>query len=150
MGALLKHTMTTDIEDREKIMMTGVLSLRGKKIRGIMTNLEDVFMLEVDHIVDDELVLNVYGYGYSRIPVYEGQKFVYFLSKNIAYEFCIFSRDNIVGLVYARDFALPDTDSGQFTVRNIMNFCKHRYGKSLTPEDSSYDVFNLFKKGLFF
>jgi hypothetical protein len=29
-----------------------------------------------------------------------------------------------------------------------MNFCKHRYGTSITPEDSSYDVFNLFKKGL--
>jgi len=90
MGALLKHTMTTDIEDREKIMMTGVLSLKEKKIRGVMTNLEDVFMLEADHIVDDELVLNVYGYGYSRIPVYEGQKFVYFLSKNIPYKFLYF------------------------------------------------------------
>ncbi|CAF1471472.1 unnamed protein product [Adineta ricciae] len=128
MGALLKHTTTTDIEDREKIMMTGVLSLKAKKIRGVMTNLEDVFMLEANRIVDDELVLNVYGYGYSRIPVYEGQK------------------NNIIGLVYARDFALPDTDSGKFTVRNIMNFCKHRYGASITPDDSSYDVFNLFKK----
>lgn len=58
-------------------------------------------------------------------------------------------RDNIIGLVYARDFALPDTDSGKFTVRSIMNFCKHRYGSSITPEDSSYDVFNIFKKGIF-
>lgn len=57
------------------------------------------------------------------------------------------SRDNIVGLVNARDFALPDTDSGKFTVRNIMNFCKHRYGSSITPDDSSYDVFNIFKRG---
>ena len=61
-----------------------------------------------------------------------------------------FSRDNIVGLVYARDFALPDTDSGKFTVKSIMNFCKHRYGTSITPDDSSYDVLNTFKKGLFF
>ncbi len=59
----------------------------------------------------------------------------------------IIFRDNIIGLVYARDFALPDTESGKFTVRSIMNFCKHRYGTSITPEDSSYDVFNLFKKG---
>ncbi|UJR23804.1 hypothetical protein I4U23_026780 [Adineta vaga] len=128
MGALLKHTTTTDIEDREKIMMTGVLNLKAKKIRGVMTNLEDVFMLEADRIVDDELILTIYGYGYSRIPVYEGEK------------------DNIIGLVYARDFTLPDTDSGKFTVRTIMNFCKHRYGTAITPDDSSYDVFNLFKK----
>lgn len=76
MRALLKHTKTTDIEDREKAIMTGVLGLKAKKIRDVMTNLVDVFMLDADRIVDDELVLNVYGYGYSRIPVYEGQRFV--------------------------------------------------------------------------
>ncbi|CAF2320775.1 unnamed protein product [Rotaria sp. Silwood2] len=128
MSALLKHTQTTDIEDREKLIMTGVLSLKGKKIRDIMTNLIDVFMLEANRIVDDELVLNVHGYGYSRIPVYEGR------------------RDNIIGLVNIRDFALLDTESGKFTVRNIMNFYKHRYGTAITSDDSSYDVFNLFKK----
>ena len=76
MSALLKHTKTTDIEDREKIIMTGVLSLKAKKIRDVMTNLIDVFMLEANRIVDDELVLNVHGYGYSRIPVYEGRRSV--------------------------------------------------------------------------
>ena len=76
MSALLKHTRTTDIEDREKNIMTGVLSLKGKKIRDVMTNIVDVFMLEANRIVDDELVLMVYGYGYSRIPVYEEQKSV--------------------------------------------------------------------------
>lgn len=75
MSALLKHTTSTDIEDREKNIMTGVLSLRGKKIRDVMTNLEDVFMLEANRTVDDELVLTVYGYGYSRIPVYDKQRF---------------------------------------------------------------------------
>ena len=74
MSALLKHTTTTDIEDREKIIMTGVLNLRAKQIRDVMTNLEDVFMLEANRTVDDVLVLNVYGYGYSRIPVYDGER----------------------------------------------------------------------------
>jgi metal transporter CNNM len=149
MSALLKHTTNTDIEDREKNIMTGVLGLRTKKIRGVMTNLEDVFMLEANRIVDDELVLTTYGYGYSRIPVYEGEKLVDFVFLKRKFQY-FFSRDNIIGLVYARDFALPDTDSGKFTVRSIVNFCKHRYGTSITPEDSSYDVFNLFKKGLVF
>ncbi len=61
--------------------------------------------------------------------------------------FCFIYRDNIIGLVNIRDFALLDTESGKFTVRNIMNFYKHRYGTAITPDDSSYDVFNLFKKG---
>jgi CBS domain containing-hemolysin-like protein len=81
MSALLKHTRTTDIEDGEKNIMTGVLSLKAKKIRGVMTNLVDVFMLEANRVLDDELVLNVYGYGYSRIPVYEGERFVFFLAE---------------------------------------------------------------------
>ena len=74
MNALLRHTRTTDIEEREKNIMTGVLGLKTKKIRDIMTNLIDVFMLEADEIVDDELVLSVHSYGYSRIPVYEKQR----------------------------------------------------------------------------
>ena len=74
MRSLLKHTQTTDVEEREKNIMTGVLSLKTKKIRDIMTNLIDVFMLEAGRIVDDELVLNIHSYGYSRIPVYEKQR----------------------------------------------------------------------------
>ncbi|CAF1239000.1 unnamed protein product [Rotaria sordida] len=93
-----------------------------------MTNLIDVFMLEVDRVVDDELVLTVHGYGHSRIPVYEKQ------------------RDNIIGLVNIRDFALLDTESGKFTVRSLVNFYKHRYGKVIMSDDSCYDVFNKLKK----
>jgi hypothetical protein len=59
----------------------------------------------------------------------------------------VFFRDNIIGLVNIRDFALLDSESGKFTVRSIMNFYKHRYGTAITSDDSSYDVFNLFKKG---
>ncbi|CAF4920606.1 unnamed protein product, partial [Rotaria sp. Silwood1] len=128
MSALLKHTQTTDIEDREKNIMTGVLGLKTKKIRDIMTNLIDVFMLEADRVVDDELVLTIHGYGYSRIPVYEKQ------------------RNNIIGLVNIRDFALLDTESGKFTVRSLLNFYKHRYGKEIMSDDSCYDVFNKLKK----
>lgn len=74
MRSLLKHSQTSDVEEREKNIMTGVLGLKTKKIRDIMTNLIDVFMLEVDRTVDDELVLNIHSYGYSRIPVYEKQR----------------------------------------------------------------------------
>lgn len=148
MSALLKHTQTTDIEDREKNIMTGVLSLKAKKVRDVMTNLIDVFMLEANRIVDDELVLNVHGYGYSRIPVYEGRR-----SVGERETFCLHSfrhsssRDNIIGLVNIRDFALLDTESGKFTVRSLMNFYKHRYGNAIELDESSYNVFNTFKKG---
>lgn len=56
--------------------------------------------------------------------------------------------DNIIGLVNIRDFALLDTESGKFTVRSLMNFYNHRYGKEIMPDDSCYDVFNKLKKGI--
>jgi hypothetical protein len=57
------------------------------------------------------------------------------------------SSDNIIGLVNIRDFALLDTESGKVTVRSLVNFYKHRYGKEIMPDDSCYDVFNKLKKG---
>ncbi len=114
-----------------------------------MTNLIDVFMLDADRIIDDELALTLHGYGYSRIPVYEKQRWeiegLFWL--NIAYQLFFSSSDNIIGLVNIRDFALLDTESGKFTVRNMMNFYNHRYGKMIMPDDSCYDVFNKLKKG---
>ena len=46
-----------------------------------------------------------------------------------------------------RDFALLDTESGKFTVRNVMTFYNRRYAKIVMPDDSCYDVFNNLKKG---
>ncbi len=63
------------------------------------------------------------------------------------YQLFFSSSDNIIGLVNIRDFALVDTESGKLTVRNMMTFYKHRYGKMIMPDDSCYDVFNKLKKG---
>ncbi|UJR08015.1 hypothetical protein I4U23_012293 [Adineta vaga] len=128
MSVLLKHTVMPDIEESERKIMTGVLSLKAKKIRDIMTNLIDVFMLEADQIVDDELILTVHGYGYSRIPVYDKQ------------------RENIIGLVNFRDFAVLDTEFGKFTVRNVMTFYNRRYAKMILPDESCYDIFSTLKR----
>ena len=103
-----------------------------KQIESLMMNLSSMFMVMV---IREFLFMKVKSQLNISEEIFSIEVFLLF-------------RNNIIGLVYARDFALPDTDSGKFTVRNIMNFCKHRYGTSITPDDSSYDVFNLFKKGL--
>jgi hypothetical protein len=72
----------------------------------------------------------------------------YYLTIDKTNESFFVIRDNIIGLVNIRDFALLDTESGKFSVRNLMNFYKHRYGTAITPDDSSYDIFNVFKKGI--
>ena len=57
------------------------------------------------------------------------------------------SSNNIIGLINIRDFALLDTRSEKFTVRSLMSFYKRRYGNTIMPSDSCYDVFNQMKKG---
>lgn len=63
------------------------------------------------------------------------------LNKSVSY------RNNIIGLINIRDFALLDTKSEKFTVRSLMTFYKHRYGNTVMADDSCYDVFNKLKKG---
>jgi CBS domain containing-hemolysin-like protein len=42
-----------------------------------MTVLSDVYMLDTDRKTDAELLLDVHKHGYSRIPVYTREKFVF-------------------------------------------------------------------------
>jgi len=42
-----------------------------------MTWLPDVYMLDKDRKTDAELLLDVHKHGFSRIPVYSNEKFVF-------------------------------------------------------------------------
>jgi len=42
-----------------------------------MTLLPDVYMLDKDLKTDTELLLDVHKHGFSRIPVYSNEKFVF-------------------------------------------------------------------------
>jgi len=42
-----------------------------------MTLLPDVYMLDKDRKTDAELLLDVHKHGFSRIPVYANEKFVF-------------------------------------------------------------------------
>jgi metal transporter CNNM len=62
----------------------GVLSLRKKTVKDAMTWLPDVYMLDTDRKTDTELLLDLHKHGYSRIPVYTTEKFVFsFVSNDI-------------------------------------------------------------------
>ena len=66
-----------------------------------MTHVERVFMLEASLALDYEIMLQIYKSGYTRIPVYEGD------------------RNNIVGLLYTKDLILIDP-ADKIILRNLV------------------------------
>uniref|UniRef100_A0A061QYX0 Metal transporter CNNM n=1 Tax=Tetraselmis sp. GSL018 TaxID=582737 RepID=A0A061QYX0_9CHLO len=71
-------------------ILHGALEYRDKKVSDVMTPLERVFMLEASLCLDYNIMLQIYKSGYTRIPVYEGD------------------RNNIIGLLYTKDLILID------------------------------------------
>lgn len=64
-----------------------------------MTPLEKVFMLEINQKLDKELLRTIYEKGFSRIPIYKN------------------TRENIIGVLKARDLILLNTEKTVLTLR---------------------------------
>ena len=64
-----------------------------------MKPLEDAFMLDINLKIDKALLRHIYTQGYSRIPVYQK------------------TRENIVGILYARDLILINPDKISITIK---------------------------------
>lgn len=66
-----------------------------------MTPLNKAFMLDINSNLDNNLLRKIYNEGYSRIPIYEGE------------------RENIIGLLMARDLILINIDNAMLTLRQL-------------------------------
>lgn len=93
------------VEDEVKII-SGVLAYKEKMAEKVMTKCENVYFVSVESVLDFKLMRDIYDSGFSRIPIYEGEK------------------NKIVGLLYVRDLAFVDPDD-QTTVHAHMGFYKH-------------------------
>ncbi|XP_039212945.1 metal transporter CNNM1 isoform X4 [Crotalus tigris] len=82
-----------DLVSEELAMVQGALELRTKVVEDILTPLNDCFMLHSDAILDFTTISEILRSGYTRIPVYEGER-----------------RDNIVDLLFVKDLAFVDPD----------------------------------------
>ena len=82
------------IEDEEGRILRATLELSNKTISEVMVTIEDAFMLDINTVINREVTQEIYTRGYSRIPVYEGE------------------RTEIVGVLMAKDLILfnPDRD----------------------------------------
>ena len=108
-------------------IISGALKLSKIKVVEIMTQLNDVFMLPYNSILDFETMTEITKFGYSRIPVYDG------------------SKNNVVGILHAKDLAFTDPDQ-KMPIKALIEFYKHPL--YFVYEDVTLDVMlNEFKQG---
>ncbi|XP_067909178.1 metal transporter CNNM2-like isoform X3 [Heterodontus francisci] len=95
-----------DLVKEELNIIQGALELRTKTVEDVMTPLRDCFMITCDAILDFTTMSEIMESGYTRIPVYEGE------------------RSNIVDLLFVKDLAFVDPDDCT-PLKTITKFYNH-------------------------
>jgi len=116
-----------DLEKDEVDIMTGALVLKQKTVREVMTTLDDCFMLPFDSILDFETICTIKEQGYSRIPVFEGE------------------RGNIVHILFAKDLLFIDPEDNK-PIAQVCEFYKNDVNIVFQDVKLS-DMLNDFKSG---
>lgn len=116
-----------NLDAQEINIIIGALKIKKVTIGYVMTKLKDVFMLDLETVLNYNTVLLIIKKGFSRIPVY---------SK---------ARKNIVGLLFVRDLALVNPHT-EVTIKSLIIFYKHPIIS--VDEGHTLDiVFNHFREG---
>ncbi|KAK5622523.1 Metal transporter cnnm2 [Crenichthys baileyi] len=95
-----------DLVKEELNIIQGALELRTKTVEDVMTPLRDCFMIPGDAILDFNTMSEIVKSGYTRIPVFEGD------------------RSNIVDLLFVKDLAFVDPDDCT-PLKTITKFYSH-------------------------
>lgn len=118
-----------DLVKEELNIIQGALELRTKTVEDVMTPLRDCFMIPGDAILDFNTMSEVMESGYTRIPVFEGEK------------------SNIVDLLFVKDLAFVDPDDCT-PLKTITKFYSHPL--HFVFNDTKLDaMLEEFKKGTF-
>lgn len=99
-------------------LLLGALEYKDKCARDIMTQLELCFMLEASQRLTFTLMMQIYKSGYTRIPVYRGQ------------------RHHVVGLLYSKDLILVDPND-EIEISTVLSFRQPHRGR--VSEDTKLD-----------
>ncbi|XP_052468919.1 metal transporter CNNM2 isoform X2 [Carassius gibelio] len=95
-----------DLVKEELNIIQGALELRTKTVEDVMTPLRDCFMIAADTILDFNTMSEIMESGYTRIPVYAGE------------------RCHIVDLLLVKDLAFVDPDDCT-PLKTITKFYSH-------------------------
>ncbi|KAJ2118089.1 hypothetical protein IW146_000225, partial [Coemansia sp. RSA 922] len=108
----------------EVTIIRGALELGEKLVNDVMTELRNVYMVDIDAKLDRALLTEMLRQGHSRVPVFEGE------------------RSNVVGVLLVKSLILLDPDDA-VPVRDA----KISAIPLVTPDVSLYDILNAFQEG---
>ena len=116
----------------EVLAVKGTLALQDKTVKSIMTPIKDVFMMDIESVIDQQLFMQILETGYSRIPVYEG------------------SKNNIIGLLHIKELAAVFATKldKPITISQLMESVKREliFVSGETPLSKEY-LMGQFKRG---
>ncbi|KAK9864836.1 hypothetical protein WJX84_007154, partial [Apatococcus fuscideae] len=101
-------------------LILGAFDYKHKRVRDVMTSLEQCFMLEASLRLTFQTMFAIYKSGFTRIPVFEG------------------ARQNIIGVLYAKDLILVDPDD-HIEIGTVLTF-RGRQAAGHVLEDEKLDV----------
>ena len=125
---LLKVTEENmDLVKDEVHIIAGALELSKKTVRDVMTKVDDVYMIAFNGTLDFDTMNEIMKTGYTRVPVYEGE------------------RSNVIALLNIKDLAFVDPDD-RTPLKTVCKFYNHPV--NYVFEDTKLDVMlEEFKKG---
>eukprot|EP00302_Diacronema_sp_CCMP2436_P037308 CAMPEP_0180040652 /NCGR_PEP_ID=MMETSP0984-20121128/33607_1 /TAXON_ID=483367 /ORGANISM="non described non described, Strain CCMP 2436" /LENGTH=686 /DNA_ID=CAMNT_0021967973 /DNA_START=102 /DNA_END=2163 /DNA_ORIENTATION=- len=88
----------------EQKLLGGVLALSEKTAQDVMTDFDNIFMIDYSAKLDFRSLREIYRSGYTRVPVYDK------------------TRNNLVGVLNTKDLVLVDADD-ELPVSEIMGAC---------------------------
>lgn len=108
-------------------IIAGVLNMSTKTVKDIMTPLSDAFMLPNTALLDFDTMNEIFSHGFTRIPMYEGD------------------RKNIKAILNVKDLGFINADD-KVPVATVCNF----YNRSIVvvPETTSLEaILKEFRQG---
>ncbi|KAJ1734522.1 hypothetical protein LPJ72_002310 [Coemansia sp. Benny D160-2] len=108
----------------EVTVIRGALDLSDKLVEDVMTDLDNVYMVDIGSLLDRRLLTEMLRKGYSRVPV-----------------FCV-DRQNIVGVLLVKSLILLDPDDCAPLTQAKINSIPR-----VTVNTSLFDILNIFQNG---
>ncbi|KAK3264504.1 hypothetical protein CYMTET_26766 [Cymbomonas tetramitiformis] len=81
----------------DQTLITGALEYKDKHVHDVMTSLDMIYMVELNQRLNFQLLFEIYKSGFTRIPVYEGD------------------RQNVVGILFAKGRVQIQAGAEHFT-----------------------------------
>lgn len=96
----------------EKLVINGAFELKKVTIEKLMKKLDETQCIKIDRLITKDLIIEIYQNGYSRIPVYEGE------------------RNNIKHIFLSKDLLLfYNNRHEEMSIREFIEKCSNLYIK---------------------